>query len=57
MVEDCYKLVFLPKIFKIMKKIIVFSLIASLGLLTACGVDNAAAKVDMSKLEAAKKRY
>ena len=39
-----------------MKKIIVFSLIATLGVLTSCNEGNAAAKVDKTKLEAARKR-
>ncbi|MFN0729142.1 DUF1573 domain-containing protein [Polaribacter gochangensis] len=39
-----------------MRKIIVFSLAVSLGLLTACSGGNAAAKVDQSKLAEAKKR-
>jgi hypothetical protein len=39
-----------------MKKIIVFSLAVSLGILTACTEGNAAAKVDMSKLAEAKIR-
>ncbi|NVK52634.1 MAG: DUF1573 domain-containing protein [Flavobacteriaceae bacterium] len=39
-----------------MKKIIVFSLLISLGLLTSCGNGNAAAKVDRAKLEEARKR-
>lgn len=39
-----------------MRKIIVFSLAVSLGILTACTEGNAAAKVDMSNLADAKKR-
>ena len=39
-----------------MKKIIVFSLVISLGILAACSEGNAAAKVDKSKLAEAKKR-
>lgn len=39
-----------------MRKIIIFSLAVSLGLLTACSGGNAAAKVDQSKLAEAKKR-
>ncbi len=39
-----------------MKKIIIFSLVASLGIFTACNEGNAAAKVDLTKLEAAKQR-
>jgi len=39
-----------------MKKIIIFSLVASLGVFTACTESNAATKVDVAKLEAAKKR-
>jgi hypothetical protein len=39
-----------------MRKIIIFSLAVSLGILTACSGGNAAAKVDQSKLADAKKR-
>jgi len=39
-----------------MKKIIIFSLAVSLGIMTACSDGNAAAKVDSSKLAEAKKR-
>lgn len=39
-----------------MKKVIVFSLIASLGFFTSCKESNAAAKVDRAKLEEARKR-
>tara|TARA_R110002124_G_scaffold250200_2_gene415231 strand:+ start:680 stop:1141 length:462 start_codon:yes stop_codon:yes gene_type:complete len=39
-----------------MKKIIIFSLAVSLGILTACSGGNASAKVDKSKLAEAKQR-
>jgi hypothetical protein len=39
-----------------MKKIIIFSLVASLGFLTSCKESNPLAKVDKTKLEEAKKR-
>ena len=39
-----------------MKKLIIFSLVALLGIFTACNEGNAATKVDLVKLEAAKKR-
>jgi hypothetical protein len=39
-----------------MKKIIIFSLVASLGFLSSCKEGNAAAKVDRAKLEEARKR-
>ncbi len=39
-----------------MKKIVIFSLIATLGVFTSCKESNAAARVDKSKLEEARKR-